>query len=437
MTSYNINCEEGILLVGFDKDKPATGDRIVQDAETRLEELISSGVLRGGSLLKINGRMSVPVSYTIAHKLGHLYSAIAVFDPRLKAYVVTISTNPEYQLGDHIDEETNIKSSFKEENSNEYSFLLNLTTDNILKVGFNPKIPANGDRIVKDTATQMDELLESGKLKGKLLKISGRASVLASFVIANKLAHCYGAIALFEPKEGDKGLDRYIVAISHSPDYQVGQTLDFESSYNGDRNTKITICGSPGIGKTVLRDGLQKAIRQNLKLADDFLYVVSGCPDGDYPAWVFETAKNDPDIAYRLRRACQANEFTPELARAISKGIKAIKNPLLLFDVGGKITPENEQIMSGATHVIILVKGGIFSILTSWWQQFQWKKFCHQLGLKVVAIIYSDYQGSKDKIYAQSNNLFKGNVHYLERGEDTSSRPVIQALAKHIINLVT
>lgn len=424
MTSYKIDLEEGILKVSFDKDNPATGDRIVGDAETRLEELINSGVLAGGNLLKINGRMSIPVSYTIAHQLGHLYSAIAVFDPRLNAYVVTITTNPEYQLGTRIDAETNIKSSEDEENSNEYSFLLNLTANNILKVGFNSKIPANGDRIVKNTATQMDNLLESGKLKGKLLKISGRASVLASFVIANKLAHCYGAIALFEPKEGDRGLDRYIVAISHSPDYRVGQTLDFESSYNCDRNTKITICGSPGIGKTVLRDGLQKAIRQNLKLADDFLYVVSGCPDGDYPGWVFKTAQNDPNLAYRLRKACQAKEFTPELAQAISKGIKAIKNPLLLFDVGGKITPENEQIMSEATHAVILAK--------SEKELQEWSDFCQQLDLQIIAIIESDYCGQEDRII-ETSPILKGIVHYLERGEDTSDRPTIQELAKQII----
>ena len=186
-SSYLINLEADILQVSFDKDNPATGDRLIKDAQTRLEELIASGVLTGGSLLKINGRMSLPVSYTIAHTLGHLYSAIAVFDPRLKAYVIVISTNPEYRLGDLIDAETNLKSHVATEDS-EYSFVINLKADNILKVGFNSKIIANGDRIVKETAAQLDKLIESGRLKGKLLKISGRASVLASYVIANKLA---------------------------------------------------------------------------------------------------------------------------------------------------------------------------------------------------------------------------------------------------------
>lgn len=71
MTSYNINVRSGILQVSFDKDNPVTSDRIVRDAQTRLQELIASRVLTGGDLLKIDGRMSLPVSYTIAHELGH------------------------------------------------------------------------------------------------------------------------------------------------------------------------------------------------------------------------------------------------------------------------------------------------------------------------------------------------------------------------------
>ena len=424
--SYHIAIEGNILRVGFNSQLPVTGDRIVKDAETHLQKLIESEVLTGGDLLKINGRMSLPVSYTIAHKLGHLYSAIAVFDPRLKAYVVVISTDPKYQLGDAIDDTNNLVPSDEDCNKDKLSFSLNLESNNtVLKVGFNPQVKAKGDRIVRDTLVQLDSLINSGRLKGKLLKISGRASVLASFVIANKLAHCYGAIALFEPKEGSQGLDRYIVSISHSPYYRVGQTLDFESSYDGE-SLKIAICGFPSVGKTVLRDGLKTAIRQNLAAADDFLYVVSGCPDGDYPAWVADTAKNDPELAYRLRKACQAEEFTPELANAIAEGIKAIKNPLLLFDVGGQTSDENRQIMPNATHVIMVAKSES--------EIKAWEEFCSELNLPILAIIDSDLHGKEDCIQTTSP-IFRGSVHYLQRGEEVSFRPTLQTLAKQIISL--
>lgn len=423
MTSYNIEIENDILQVRFDRDRHFTGDRIVRDAEQRLEELIDSGALTGGTLLKINGSMSLPVCYTIAHKLGHLYNAIAVFDPRLKSYVVVISTNPKYQLGDRIDIDANIELS----TNSESSFLIRLIADDTLKVGINNKLTAEGDRIVKDTAAQLNSLIESEKLTGKLLKISGRATVLASFVIASKLAHAYGAIAVFDPKEGDKGIDRYIVAISHSPNYSVGDTLDFKSNSNSQQNTKVVICGPPGVGKTVLRDGLQRAIRRQLiDRGDDFLYVISGCPDGDSPAWYTDTAEKDPGLAYELRKACQAKKFTLELARSIAKEIDAIKNPLLLFDVGGQITPENEVIMSGATHAVILAKTEL--------EISQWQEFCQRLNLPVIAIIESDYHGTEDCTNEKSPVL-KASVHRLERGEDTSSRTTIKALAKLIIGL--
>lgn len=416
--------EEGILKIGFDPDNPVTGDAIVRDAQKRLKELIDSEVLTGGTLLKINGPMSIPVSYTIAHLLGHLYSAIAVFDPRLKSYIVAISTNPEYKLGDRIGNNGKILDS--DENS-EYSFLIRLAGNDTLKVGFNSKIVANNDRIVKDTAAQLDILIESGQLKGKLLKISGRASILASFVIASKLAHVYGAIAVFEPKEGEQAKDRYILTISHSPDYQVGQTLDLDSDFE-DNSAKVVLCGPPGVGKTVLRDGLQTAIRRVLlDRTDDFCYVVSGHPDGDNPAWYTATAKQDAKLAYNLRKAIQARNFTPEYARAIKNRIEAIKNPLLLFDVGGKITRENEIIMSGATHAVILA--------SSEDKVMQWQEFCEKLKLPVIAIIESDYDAKEDRIN-ETAPVLKASVHFLERGEDASSRPTIQALAKLIISLV-
>ena len=182
----------------------------------------------------------------------------------------------------------------------------------------------------------------------------------------------------------------------------------------------------PIVIPTTLRDGLKTAIRQNLAAADDFLYVISGCPDGDYPAWVADTAKNDPELAYRLRKACQAEEFTPELANAIAEGIKAIKNPLLLFDVGGKTSDENRQIMPNATHAIVVAKSES--------EIKAWQEFCRELNLPILAIIDSDFDGKEDCIQTTSP-IFRGSVHYLKRGEEVSSCPTLQALACSIINL--
>jgi CRISPR-associated protein Csx3 len=101
MTTYNIDFQDGVLKIGF--GEPAQNNRIVQDAADRLEEMTTSGEIIGGTLLKINGPASIPVALVIAHKVGHLYGAIAFFDPKLGRYVVSITHHPDYKLGDLID----------------------------------------------------------------------------------------------------------------------------------------------------------------------------------------------------------------------------------------------------------------------------------------------------------------------------------------------
>lgn len=101
MNTYNVSFEEGILRVGF--GSPAQNDEIVRDAEARLDEMIESGELAGGEVLRVNGPASLPVAMVIAHGVGHLYGAIACFDPKLSKYVVAISHHPAYKVGDLID----------------------------------------------------------------------------------------------------------------------------------------------------------------------------------------------------------------------------------------------------------------------------------------------------------------------------------------------
>jgi CRISPR-associated protein Csx3 len=105
MSSYCIELREGNLLeVGFNAKEPANNDVIVKDAIARLQELIDNQSLRGGALLKINGSQSLPVAYTIAHRVAHLYGAIAVYDPKLAdtglPYVVSIAHGSQYAVGE-------------------------------------------------------------------------------------------------------------------------------------------------------------------------------------------------------------------------------------------------------------------------------------------------------------------------------------------------
>jgi CRISPR-associated protein Csx3 len=101
MTTYKIELQDDTLLISF--GEPASNDQIVKDAAGRLEEMAKSKELQGGQLLKINGPASIPVAFVLAHRLCHLYGAIGCFDPKLGKYVICVTHNPKYNLGDLID----------------------------------------------------------------------------------------------------------------------------------------------------------------------------------------------------------------------------------------------------------------------------------------------------------------------------------------------
>ena len=95
------------LKVGFSSDNRGDGHQVVCDAAARLDELIAQKVIRGGELLKIDGRSSVYVNYLLAHKLAHLYETIAIHDPKLgnaktDRYIVAIEHGSKYAVGETI-----------------------------------------------------------------------------------------------------------------------------------------------------------------------------------------------------------------------------------------------------------------------------------------------------------------------------------------------
>ncbi|MCL1475008.1 hypothetical protein [Argonema antarcticum] len=431
MTTYQIRLEGDTLKVDFAKNAdgeliPADGDRIVRDAAARLHQMIAAGELQGGNLLKIDGRISVLASYTLAHEVAHLYRAIAVSDTRLSAYVVVISTATEYPVGSRIDFQTGEVKQVATMDDSYPSFLI-YWEDDVLIAKINNGVKADGDRILLDAEAQLGKLISSGQLPGgkRLLKINGRATVLASFAIANKIAHLYSSVAVFDPKLGDKGLDRYVVAIGHTKDYQVGDTFDVD--YDPQPTVKAVLCGPSNTGKTVLRDGLKAAIL-NLNNAPADFYAISGCPDGD-GSWYSETVAKYPELATKLKEEYKA-KFTPEFAQAKAREIKVIKNSLLLFDVGGKIpSDENKLIMSQATHAIILAKTEDDAIA---WQELCQKQL--ENPLPVIAIIYSNLYGNSDTI-TNKEPVLTGSVHQLARGKDVSTRPMVQALANLLVKL--
>lgn len=88
--TYSIVREEtpnGVVLLKLAFGEPAQNDQIVRDAVADLEAL----GLQGGETVLLNGPASLPVACAIAHGVGHLFTEVAVFDPKLGSYVVAIS----------------------------------------------------------------------------------------------------------------------------------------------------------------------------------------------------------------------------------------------------------------------------------------------------------------------------------------------------------
>lgn len=117
MHSYQIELKGDVLHVGFNRNIPAQGNRIVKDALELINQKIDSGEITGGKRILIDGPQSIPVAYVISHKLVHLYQVVAVLDPKLgskvstangairyKTYIVTSAHgSPEYRVGDLIE----------------------------------------------------------------------------------------------------------------------------------------------------------------------------------------------------------------------------------------------------------------------------------------------------------------------------------------------
>ncbi|GAX38407.1 CRISPR-associated protein Csx3 [Nodularia sp. NIES-3585] len=293
----------------------------------------------------------------------------------------------------------------------------------VLKVGFGQ--PGNGDQVVRDAALRLDEMIASGGFSGgRLLKIDGPASVAVSYLIANKIADLYGAIAVFDPKIGRPGYKTYIVAVTHTPAYKVGELIETDEPQKSKPIIKVVLCGPPQSGKSCLREGLKQAI--SAIPGAPYPYVITACPDGE-GAWFSDAAKRDPDLARRLKDEYKA-KFTPEFAQKAAGWVRCANTPLNIIDVGGRITEENRLIIREATHAFILAGDRDREDI------LRWQEFCRDLNIRIIANLDSDLNGKEDTINTVLP-LLTGSIHYLARGEDVSSRPMVQALAQLLVGL--
>ncbi len=315
----------------------------------------------------------------------------------------------------------------------------------VLQVGFNRNVPAQGDRIVKDALCVLNQMIDSGEIAGgERILIDGPQSIPVAYLISHRLVHLYEVVAVLDPKLGSKistpvGAIRhktYIVTSAHgSAKYQVGDLIPTEEKQPERSQIKVVLCGPPKSGKSCLRDGLKRAILG--KLGAPYPYVITACPDGE-GSWHQEAYENNQPVAQNCKCINKA-DVTPEYAQEAAKWVKSANQLINIIDVGGKTSPENEIIMQPATHAVIL-SGDVTKFA-------EWEDFCQSLELKIIAKIHSQLNAVEDEVLftdgwqGKTNELLEttllltGSVHHLERGENLSTRPMVQALAEVLIHL--
>ncbi len=301
--------------------------------------------------------------------------------------------------------------------------------DDVLRVGFNRIERAAGDVVVKDALILLEQMQSQGELRGgKLLKIDGPQSIAVAYTIAHKLAHLYGAIAIFDPKIGKAGYKTYIVVISHDPDYEIGTLVNTEEPQVESNSVKLVLCGPPQSGKTCLREGLRWAIMGYLNAP--YPYPISACPDGE-TAGMQEIYGRDPKLARDIKQGYKG-VITPAYACQKAQEIENADGSLNIIDIGGLASDENKLIVKQCTHAVILAGNYRQKSYQEYWAE--WTTFCEDLDVPVIAKIHSDYYATIDRIDPDLS-LLTGTIHRLSRGEDVRDRPMIRALADLVVKL--
>ncbi|MDX9893500.1 MAG: CRISPR-associated protein Csx3 [Patescibacteria group bacterium] len=178
---------------------------------------------------------------------------------------------------------------------------------------------------------------------------------------------------------------------------------------------KIVVAGPPHSGKSVFLGGLCENLPRSSR------YLFRACPDGE-GSWTWRG-----NGAEKHRRK---GSFSQEIVDWYCQSLASCSlAPIVLVDIGGRTSSENARIVSegGITHGIILA--GDRNAVP------EWEAFLAQLGVEVVAVLDSDYQGAADSIQ-QTVPRLEGVVHHLERGEvSVNDRPAIVAVAELILSL--
>lgn len=189
---------------------------------------------------------------------------------------------------------------------------------------------------------------------------------------------------------------------------------------------KVILAGPPRSGKSCLRDRLSRAISLNCPPGRDYLsYVITACPDGE-GSWYAETHHGDPGLADSLKKHGRG-DFNESNTALYADWVRNCNLPLTLIDIGGKTSEQNRLICAGATHAVL--------VFADESKLPEWRSFCKELDLQIIAEIRSDLNIDSDEpLSCSQDGIYRGAIHNLVRGE-LQIGPVETALAQKLLSM--
>lgn len=159
---------------------------------------------------------------------------------------------------------------------------------------------------------------------------------------------------------------------------------------------RVVVCGPPHSGKSCFLYGLCKVLERQ----DYFL--LRACPDGE-GSWTYRSW-----AGAGLRKK---GEFSQSFMDWVLNSLRNVHGvPLVLVDVGGRRSRENEEIFRECQGFIVLSADEA--------EMDEWRRFGETLGLECLALIRSELEG-KDALETRLGEVpVRGCVSNLQRGQD-------------------
>lgn len=172
----------------------------------------------------------------------------------------------------------------------------------------------------------------------------------------------------------------------------------------------VLIGGPPHSGKSVFVYSLTQALRQKQVSH----YVLRACPDGEGD-WSSEA---DQVLVRNIRNKGSFNAgFTERVDGYLQK-----RHLPLLVDVGGKPTPEQQELFSACTHAILLIGGNDEAAYVR--DLGTWRQMMAAQGIEIIAELRSLLPGTDE--LTTIFPMIQGTIANLERGK-TAGGHIVEA----------